>query len=60
MGKAFYRGTEACVLVYDMTNFESLHAVNTWMSTFEAVESSETKDFPYVIVGNKIDMTEAR
>ena len=60
MGKAFYRGTEACVLVYDMTNLESLHAVNTWMSTFEAVESSETKDFPYVIVGNKIDMTEAR
>ena len=60
LGKAFYRGTEACVLVYDLTNLESLNALNQWMQTFETNAGVDCNDLPYLIVGNKSDMEEAR
>ena len=53
---AYYRGSEACVLVYDITNKASFTSLNSWMETFFGqVPESQLDNFPLVIVGNKID-----
>ncbi|KAI8905179.1 ras-related protein rab-7a [Gorgonomyces haynaldii] len=57
IGTSFYRGCDACVFVYDITNQESLNALSNWMTQFlkfSGVSNPET--FPFFIVGNKIDL----
>jgi len=34
LGAAFYRGAEACILVYDITNNESFENLDNWRSNF--------------------------
>ena len=34
LGAAFYRGAEACILVYDITNPASFEHLNTWRQNF--------------------------
>ena len=34
LGAAFYRGAEACVLVCDITNYESFENLQSWRSNF--------------------------
>lgn len=34
LGVAFYRGADACVLVYDITNEESFEHLNMWRREF--------------------------
>eukprot|EP00826_Nyctotherus_ovalis_P056652 TRINITY_DN7693_c0_g1_i20.p1 TRINITY_DN7693_c0_g1~~TRINITY_DN7693_c0_g1_i20.p1 ORF type:complete len:187 (-),score=65.09 TRINITY_DN7693_c0_g1_i20:247-807(-) len=53
---AYYRGADACVFVYDITDKSSFANVDTWMETFFAqVPDSQTGSFPVVVVGNKVD-----
>merc|ERR1719177_74289 len=35
LGNAFYRGADACILVYDITDKESFDAIEEWKSKFE-------------------------
>ena len=42
LGRAFYRGAEACVLVFDITNRQSFDNLSTWRSEF--FEKSMPKD----------------
>ncbi|XP_035649836.1 ras-related protein Rab-23 isoform X1 [Oncorhynchus keta] len=50
--KAYYRGAQACVLVFSTTDRESFEAVGSW---WEKVEL-EVGDIPTVLVQNKIDL----
>eukprot|EP00494_Astrolonche_serrata_P004492 UN04505 len=53
----FYRGSDACILVYDITSMESFKKVDFWMNQF--LEHANIKDkskFPFLIVGNKQDL----
>ena len=34
LGRAFYRGAEACVLVYDITSYKTFENLNIWKSAF--------------------------
>ena len=34
LGAAFYRGAEACILVYDITNAESFDNLGSWRHNF--------------------------
>lgn len=50
--KAYYRGAQACVLVFSTTDRESFEAIGSW---WEKVEI-EVGDIPTVLVQNKIDL----
>uniref|UniRef100_F7GNA5 RAB23, member RAS onco family n=1 Tax=Macaca mulatta TaxID=9544 RepID=F7GNA5_MACMU len=50
--KAYYRGAQACVLVFSTTDRESFEAVSSWREKVVA----EVGDIPTVLVQNKIDL----
>lgn len=50
--KAYYRGAQACVLVFSTTDRESFEAISSWKEKVEA----EVGDIPTVLVQNKIDL----
>lgn len=52
--KAYYRGAQACVLVFSTTDRESFLAIDSWKEKVEA----EVGDIPTVLVQNKIDLLE--
>ncbi|CCE64859.1 hypothetical protein TPHA_0J00360 [Tetrapisispora phaffii CBS 4417] len=61
LGVAFYRGADCCVLVYDVTNPKSFDNIKSWRDEFlihANVSSPET--FPFVILGNKIDIEDSK
>lgn len=49
----FYRNSDGIVIVYDVTNKESLIRVQEWI---EAVSDNTDKRVKMILVGNKIDM----
>jgi Ras-related protein Rab-7A len=59
LGRAFYRGADACILVYDITDPESLENLDHWRNDFlEQINGSGFSihpSFPFVVLGNKID-----
>ncbi|QLQ82202.1 hypothetical protein HG537_0G04570 [Torulaspora globosa] len=61
LGVAFYRGADCCVLVYDVTNGKSFENIKSWRDEFLVnanVSSPET--FPFIILGNKVDVEESK
>ncbi|KAI0235782.1 hypothetical protein L0F63_005412 [Massospora cicadina] len=51
LGVAFYRGADCCVLCFDVNNAKS----------FETLDTLETpKIFPFVVLGNKVDLEESK
>jgi len=56
LGMAFYRGADACLLVYDITDFSSFEGLSKWRSEFlNQSNPSEPDTFPFVVLGNKCD-----
>jgi Ras-related protein Rab-7A len=56
LGVAFYRGADACVLVYDITAEKSFEQLNSWRDEFLSQASPRDPDnFPFVVIGNKVD-----
>lgn len=54
----FYRGSDICVLTFSVDDPQSFKALETWRKEFfyySEVEEHET--FPFIIVGNKCDLT---
>eukprot|EP00051_Salpingoeca_urceolata_P001172 m.39081 g.39081 ORF g.39081 m.39081 type:complete len:230 (-) comp11233_c0_seq1:256-945(-) len=54
MTKAYYRGAEACVVAFSMTDRDSFDAVESWIAKVEA----EVGNIPMVLIMNKIDLLE--
>lgn len=53
---AFYRGADACILVYDITAEKSFEQLNSWRDEFLNQASPRDPDnFPFVVIGNKVD-----
>lgn len=56
IGTAFYRGSDCCVIVYDITNPTSFDKMNTWKKEFiDQGGITNPEKFPFVIIGNKSD-----
>jgi len=53
MRRLFYEGTNAQIIVCDLTRQETYDSLKTW---FKDVKDHVTKDIPVVIVGNKSDL----
>lgn len=65
LGVAFYRGADACILVYDVTDIRSFENLETWRNDFLRQTTGETNGvnstgFPFIVVGNKIDKENER
>lgn len=61
IGSAFYKGSDCCVIVYDITSQKSFDNIETWKSEF--IDQGGVKDpskFPFIIIGNKSDKEEER
>uniref|UniRef100_A0ACD5W2N0 Uncharacterized protein n=1 Tax=Avena sativa TaxID=4498 RepID=A0ACD5W2N0_AVESA len=57
LGVAFYRGADCCVLVYDVNVNKSFDTLNTWHDEFlNQASPSDPKTFPFILLGNKIDV----
>jgi small GTP-binding protein len=59
LGQGFYRGADACILVYDITDPESLDNLDHWRADFinqvGGYTSPLAQAFPFVVLGNKVD-----
>jgi Ras-related protein Rab-7A len=64
LGVGFYRGADACLLVYDITDPHSLDNLDHWRKEFlEQVGGGggmqglgdSSASFPFVVLGNKLD-----
>jgi len=61
LGVAFYRGADCCVLVYDVNNAKSFEALDSWRDEFLIQASPrDPPNFPFVVLGNKIDVEESK
>lgn len=61
MGVAFYRGAEACVLVYDITNARSFENMAMWKNDFIVkANPKDPENFPFFVFGNKLDKADER
>ncbi|ORY48836.1 P-loop containing nucleoside triphosphate hydrolase protein [Leucosporidium creatinivorum] len=59
LGTSFYRGADACILVYSSP--ESLASLSAWFEEFKTrcpVEEKELRGFAWIAVGNKTDLWE--
>ena len=56
MGASFYRNSEACVLVFDLTIEDSFKNIDTWRSEFlQMLNPPDGDKFPFILIGNKSD-----
>ena len=57
LGTAFYRGADACIIVYDISNPASQQNLGTWKDEF-LIQSypADPASFPFMVVANKVDL----
>ncbi|GKT36650.1 Small GTPase like protein [Aduncisulcus paluster] len=60
LGASFYRGADACVLVYDITSARSLTSLDVWRDEFLVHTGGKEETFPFIVIGNKCDKEEER
>jgi Ras-related protein Rab-7A len=61
LGVSFYRGADACVLVYDITDQKSFDNLQTWKEDFLTTAGPKNaSNFPFVVLGNKCDLENRR
>ncbi|KAM0790696.1 hypothetical protein ACM66B_004554 [Microbotryomycetes sp. NB124-2] len=61
LGVAFYRGADCCVLVYDVNSSKSFETLDSWRDEFLVQASPrDPENFPFVVIGNKIDVEEGK
>ena len=56
MGASFYRNSECCVLVCDLTDMKSFETIDSWRQEFlNQLNPKDPENFPFVLLGNKCD-----
>ena len=60
LSSTFYRGTDCCVIVFDLTSFKSYERIHMWRSNFYdsqgVSDNSNEPIVPIILVGNKTDI----
>lgn len=59
LGHSFYRGSDACVLVFDLTSTKTFESLPHWREEFLFQLGNEQK-IPFLVIGNKADLEEKR
>lgn len=53
----FYRGSDCCLLVYDVADTHSFENITMWQNEFlHYADVTEPESFPFVLLGNKCDI----
>ena len=53
---SYYRGSDACVFVFDLTDKLSFQNLDGWVKAFlDQIDESKQKGFPVILLGNKAD-----
>lgn len=61
LGVSFYRGANACVLVYDITDSKSFEDLEMWKDDFlRTAGIPKPEQFPLMVLGNKSDLESRR
>jgi len=61
LGVAFYRGSDCCILVYDVNVAQSFEHLDSWREEFlSQAAPRDPEKFPFVVIGNKIDLEHQR
>ncbi|XP_015272497.1 PREDICTED: ras-related protein Rab-7b [Gekko japonicus] len=58
MVSTFYKGSDGCVLAFDVTDRDSFESLNYWRKDFLQKVVPAEQSFPMVVLGNKIDLKE--
>ena len=58
MSAAYYRGVQACIIVFDLSAAETWDSVQSWLAEMRAHTTSSSRVF-VVVVGNKSDAPRA-
>ncbi|XP_069489272.1 ras-related protein Rab-7b [Ambystoma mexicanum] len=56
MVTSFYKGSDACILTFDVTDEESFECLDYWRKTFLESLRVPLDGFPVLLLGNKIDL----
>uniref|UniRef100_A0A8B9IEN1 Ras-related protein Rab-7b n=1 Tax=Anser cygnoides TaxID=8845 RepID=A0A8B9IEN1_ANSCY len=56
MVSTFYKGSDGCILAFDVTDRESFESLDNWRDDFLEKVIPRDHDFPMVVLGNKIDL----
>ena len=58
LSKIFYRGTDFCFLVFDLSNKKTFHNINNWKQSCIDSNSYLEKGgiLPFILLGNKSDL----
>ena len=61
LGVAFYRGADCCVLVFDVNVAKTFENLDSWRDEFLIQAGPrDPENFPFVVLGNKIDLENQR
>lgn len=63
LGSAYFRGSDAILIVFDITNRQSFKNLRKWYEEFmkqSGISSENATNFPIVVIGNKADLTDFR
>ncbi|KAJ1919258.1 hypothetical protein H4219_002110 [Mycoemilia scoparia] len=61
LGVAFYRGADCCVLCFDVNDSKSFESLDNWRDEFLIQAApQDPENFPFVVIGNKIDVEESK
>jgi len=60
VGSAFYRGTDACILVFDCTQLETFKRLDFWKENLFSKSGIKGEKFPIIIFSNKSDLSEQK
>eukprot|EP01091_Cochliopodium_minus_P012063 TRINITY_DN3571_c0_g1_i2.p1 TRINITY_DN3571_c0_g1~~TRINITY_DN3571_c0_g1_i2.p1 ORF type:complete len:197 (+),score=42.94 TRINITY_DN3571_c0_g1_i2:21-611(+) len=59
LAKAFFRGADACLLVFSVTDHDSFVHLDKWKNEFlKQSAPTNPQSFPFILVGNKVDSEE--
>ncbi|XP_078098289.1 ras-related protein Rab-7b-like [Mustelus asterias] len=54
---SFSKGSDGCVLVFDVTDQDSFYGLRGWREEVLLQTPLDHKDYPFVVLGNKIDIS---
>ncbi|XP_062866631.1 ras-related protein Rab-9A [Trichomycterus rosablanca] len=55
----FYRGSDCCLLTFGVDDAQSFHNLSHWRKEFTYyADVKEPETFPFIVLGNKVDVTE--
>lgn len=57
----YYRGSDACIFVFDLSNRESFENLNEWVKLFfYHISEEEHNTFPIILLANKVDQIDQK